>query len=357
VRNAQPRADQSSSPAAQPRAGAAAQPAKPASPEDDELESALLEFDPTSTDVSAVFVQAQTVSGEPSGTFETIILSSEDAESEESSREQSGRELAETDEVEAAFEFELDDATALEPPPPARPPTARSAGPARESEPPSLEAPEDSEADAVAAAQLEPPVRAITGSQRLSGAMGALFGADSAPGVPPWASANRVLLGLCAALAVLLGIQVLHHFRSDLAEGSFLSRPLAAVYGALGMPITPRWDVSAYEVRQLGAFAGPKGSNALTVRASIKNTGQRAQPLPLLRITVQDRFGNRVAARDVPPSAYRVGAQRDLAPGQRVDAEIAFVDPGANVVGFDIDACLLEGASRIVCSNDLSALR
>jgi hypothetical protein len=91
------------------------------------------------------------------------------------------------------------------------------------------------------------------------------------------------------------------------------------------------------------------------VRASVKNGGHQAQPMPLLRVTLQDRFGNRIAARDVAPGNYlprAIPAASFLSAGQRIDAEMAFVDPGANAVGFEIDACLPAPAGGIACAND-----
>ena len=170
--------------------------------------------------------------------------------------------------------------------------------------------------------------------------------------------AQRLLHTVVAALAVLLGAQVIHHYRAALAEVEWLRPPLTAIYAALGMPLEPRWDVAAYEVHQLGAIAGADQAGGLIVRASIKNTAAQPQPLPLLRVTLQDRFGNHVAARDVPPRSY-LPAKRSrsayLAPGQRVDAEVQLVDPGASAVGFEIDACLAEGAGRVSCANDASS--
>ena len=46
-----------------------------------------------------------------------------------------------------------------------------------------------------------------------------------------------------------------------------------------------------------------------------------------------------------PPSSF-------LAGGQRIDAEMGFVDPGANAVGFEIDACLPARGGGIACAND-----
>jgi len=169
---------------------------------------------------------------------------------------------------------------------------------------------------------------------------------------------QRLLHTVVAVLAVLLGAQVIHHYRVALAEVQWLRPPLTAIYAALGMPLEPRWDVAAYEVHQLGAIAGADQAGGLIVRASIKNTAAQPQPLPLLRVTLQDRFGNHVAARDVPPRSYlpaKSSRSAYLAPGQRVDAEVQLVDPGASAVGFEIDACLADGAGRVSCANDASS--
>ena len=163
--------------------------------------------------------------------------------------------------------------------------------------------------------------------------------------------------GAVLALLVLLA-QILDHNRDDLAADPRFNSALTAFYGALGVQLVPRWDLRAYDVRQLGASADPAGSGLITVRASVKNAGRQAQPLPLLRVTLQDRFGNRIAARDVAPRFYVPHTMPDssyLAGGQRIDAEMGFVDPGTNAVGFEIDACLPARGGGVTCANDLAA--
>src|SRR5262249_44659280 len=54
-------------------------------------------------------------------------------------------------------------------------------------------------------------------------------------------------------LALLLTIQIVHHYRHDLATNPTLNGPLTSIYAVLGIPLVPRWDLNAYEVRQLGA--------------------------------------------------------------------------------------------------------
>jgi predicted Zn finger-like uncharacterized protein len=156
---------------------------------------------------------------------------------------------------------------------------------------------------------------------------------------------------------LLLTAQIVNHYRDELAATPRFGRPLTTFYASLGVQLVPRWDLRAYDVRQLGAAADPAGRGLITVRASIKNAALQPQPLPLLRVTLQDRFGNRIAARDVAPRFYVPRTVPDssyLAGGQRIDVEMGFVDPGANAVGFEIDACLPASGGGITCANDLA---
>jgi predicted Zn finger-like uncharacterized protein len=158
-----------------------------------------------------------------------------------------------------------------------------------------------------------------------------------------------------AVLLLMLMAQIVHHYRHDLAANATFNGPLTSIYAVLGMPLVPRWDLGSYEVRQLGASTTTDAPTQITVRASVKNGAHQAQPMPLLRVTLQDRFGNRIASRDVPPQSYlprAIPTSSLLSAGQRIDAEMAFVDPGSNAVGFEIDACLPAPGGGISCAND-----
>ncbi|MGC1730629.1 MAG: DUF3426 domain-containing protein, partial [Steroidobacteraceae bacterium] len=158
-----------------------------------------------------------------------------------------------------------------------------------------------------------------------------------------------------AALLLLLAAQIVNHFRDALATHARLNRPLTALYAALGVSLRPQWDLHAYDVRQLGASVDPGSGAEITVRASIRNGGPQPQPLPLLRVTLEDRFGTPLASRDVSPRDYLPGAvpaSSFLAVDQRIDAEMAFVDPGSSAVGFEIDACLPSAGGAVACAHD-----
>jgi predicted Zn finger-like uncharacterized protein len=153
---------------------------------------------------------------------------------------------------------------------------------------------------------------------------------------------SRWLAG-SAVLGLLLVVQLVHANRQSIVRSPTLGPALGAIYASLGAELTPAWDVRAYELRQWGAASDPGSSGTLRVRASLLNGADHAQPYPLLRLTLQDRFGSEVATRALEPREYlhsEPGSNDLLGAGERIDAEIAIVDPGKDAVGFEIDVCL-----------------
>jgi predicted Zn finger-like uncharacterized protein len=173
--------------------------------------------------------------------------------------------------------------------------------------------------------------------------------------------------------ASLLGLallaQVVHRHRLQLASTGALQGPVTSFYRAIGDPITPQWDIGRYEVR-LQDIVADEAAGTLTLHASIRNSAERAQPAPMLRVALQDRFGHRIASRDLAPGEYLGAAANATAsaadprpagaapavpamigPNRRIDAEVAFVDPGGGAVGCELDVCLTNGAGAPVCAN------
>ncbi|MGH8181352.1 MAG: hypothetical protein ACRETR_10295, partial [Steroidobacteraceae bacterium] len=72
-------------------------------------------------------------------------------------------------------------------------------------------------------------------------------------------------------LVIALMLQIVNHYRDTLAANSTLRGPLSAVYAALGVKLAPRWDIHAYDVRQLGASVAGAAAGQIVVRASVKN--------------------------------------------------------------------------------------
>jgi predicted Zn finger-like uncharacterized protein len=160
---------------------------------------------------------------------------------------------------------------------------------------------------------------------------------------------------LVVPLVLLLMAQVVHHHRADLARHPQIGAPLQRLYGALGLTLRPDWNLHAYEVRQWGVVADPSQPGTLKVRASVKNLADFPQPYPLLKLVLEDRWGDQVRAREFEPSEYldpTIPPDRMLAPAQQTNASIAIVDPGPDAEGFRFDVCL-RGARGPVCAADV----
>jgi hypothetical protein len=75
----------------------------------------------------------------------------------------------------------------------------------------------------------------------------------------------------------------------------------------------------------------------------------------LLKLVLEDRWGEQVRARAFEPAEYLdalIAPERQLAPAQQATATIAIVDPGPDAEGFRCDVCL-RGAHGTVCAADL----
>jgi predicted Zn finger-like uncharacterized protein len=174
--------------------------------------------------------------------------------------------------------------------------------------------------------------------------------------VPPPRRAGWV--GGCAALVLLLAVQGVNHWRDALASSPLWSAPISRLYAGIGVPLDPHWNLATYDVRQQGAAADPSDSHIIHVRLSLANRARRAQPVPLLRLTLLDRYGKPIATRDLTPAEYWPAghvARTVLAPDERIDSEIALRDPAADSASFELDVCLKNSRGVVRCAGDTTA--
>jgi hypothetical protein len=172
-----------------------------------------------------------------------------------------------------------------------------------------------------------------------------------------------LLWGLGAlVLGIALVVQLTHHFRQDLARDPNVGPALRETYERLGTPLAPTWDLSAFRLQQWGAAEATPTADGMTVRASLRNGAAFAQPLPLLRLEFEDRFGGTVARRDFTPKEYLrdpAQATRMLPAGAATEAELAIVDIATDAVGYRLDVCL-PGAgahNEVLCAQQQTQAR
>ncbi|MGH8237543.1 MAG: DUF3426 domain-containing protein [Steroidobacteraceae bacterium] len=172
---------------------------------------------------------------------------------------------------------------------------------------------------------------------------------------PPRAPVPRVWKILLGPLVLLLAIQFVHTYRHSLARNPQLGRAIVGIYGAFGANLQPDWNLHAYEILQWHLGSDPALPGTLKVRANLKNAASFAQPYPLLKLVLEDRWGDRVREREFEPAEYldpSTAPDRLLGPAQQATATISIVDPGPDAEGFRFDVCL-RGSRGIVCAADV----
>src|SRR5579863_263652 len=286
-------------------------PAPPAAPTDEpeDIPDAALEFNPARTDVNAVFVEPPPNPqwAAATGSFKAMLAANQEPGTPEATQPpaEPPREEPSVDvEIDAAFlaamlhaesqdgakepprsvassapqpqELPPPPAAPPEPPqaPPAAPPAATGhhkmpatpaamtppAGTALAKTAPRHVAPHARPAQRAAA---QPAARAHPAASTVQEQQGALPAAGEetqiSPARAPFAAASERLAALspqvwrvALALGVLLLMaQIVNHYRDDLATNPRFYQPLTRVYGALGVRLTPHWDLHGYDVRQL----------------------------------------------------------------------------------------------------------
>jgi predicted Zn finger-like uncharacterized protein len=208
----------------------------------------------------------------------------------------------------------------------------------------------------IAAAQAEPPSSAEAGRFEDLPLPARRFRTESVeaeaelgPDRSPWStlawSAGSLLL------AIALAAQVVHHWRDTLARDARFGGVLRAAYAQVGLELPPSQDLAAFELRQLGV--DDRDAGRLVVRATLTNRATFTQPMPILRLQLEDRFGSMVAARDFEPSEYfpnGVSRTSALTPGATGEAELVLADPGPEAVGYRLDVCLRDPTGQLLCA-------
>ena len=168
----------------------------------------------------------------------------------------------------------------------------------------------------------------------------------------PQINAPRPQLPFAAWLSAVIVFTLLLVIQGLLANRDWLAAHASLVGGAASSGA----KLSAYQLRQWGVTGDPGAKGTLRVRASIMNTAAQRQPFPLLRVTLANRFGTRVAQREFEPSEYLGKSPAHLlAPGERADAILDILDPGKDAEGFEIDVCIRGAGKKPTCASDAAA--
>jgi predicted Zn finger-like uncharacterized protein len=157
-----------------------------------------------------------------------------------------------------------------------------------------------------------------------------------------------------ATLSLLLAIQLVHAYRVPLAENPRLGTLVSRTYATLDMPIEARRDLARIGVQRTEVTTHPLYDDVLMLSGAVVNEAPFAQALPVLRVRLEDRWGELVGHRLFEPAEYlRRPAQRGarFEPGQSLAIALEIVDPGSEAVGYAVEPCL-RGDGTLVCHGD-----
>ena len=185
--------------------------------------------------------------------------------------------------------------------------------------------------------------------------------------VPPWESeppeqsgdaAASILklpkrtIAIAALLVVALGTQLVHYNRDSIARHPSWGPRIQGIYSTLGSELYPNWSLESYRITGSEAVAGRTDKSALDIIANVTIAGDEAVSLPLVRIALQDRWGNAVASRVFKPNEYLgdfAAWPERLSPGTTIPVEISVADPGTDAHGYIIDICLPRRTAGLQC--------
>lgn len=176
---------------------------------------------------------------------------------------------------------------------------------------------------------------------------------DAENAEPPFGK-PRGMQAAVIALFVLLLVQVVHQSRDALATVPAFDSIISPVYQAIGMPLWPAWDVTAWRFEATRGIAD-ENNEQLTIRSRIGNTSGRPAPLPLLGVTLTDRFEEPVASRVVEPREYLTGdfdLQQPVEPGNTFQATISIKSPPEQATGFKLRVCYALSDRQLRCAID-----
>jgi hypothetical protein len=130
-----------------------------------------------------------------------------------------------------------------------------------------------------------------------------------------------------------------------------------SAYAAVGVAVTPNWDVHQYEILDWVASAEPntRGLGSLKITARIQNRGPLRQPFPSVQLQLKDRWEDAVGRRTFAPAEYlprNAALGRLMAPGETARAELEVIDPGPDAYGFELDVCVEVQPNELSCGND-----
>jgi hypothetical protein len=162
---------------------------------------------------------------------------------------------------------------------------------------------------------------------------------------------RRGMAAAAGVLVVILLVQVLHQSREALATIPAFNETVGPLYRAIGMPLSPTWDVTGWRFEARRDILD-EDADTLTVISRIGNTSDKPLPYPLVNISLTDRFEETIGTRTLDPADYLTNdldPSKMVRPGNNFTAVMTINSPSENATGYKLQACYRQPDARLRC--------
>ncbi|MGI9236041.1 MAG: DUF3426 domain-containing protein [Woeseiaceae bacterium] len=165
---------------------------------------------------------------------------------------------------------------------------------------------------------------------------------------------NRRMAAAAGFLAVLLVVQVLHQSREALATIPAFNDTVGPLYRAIGMPLSPAWDIRGFDFEATQPAPTEDGSGRQQIYSRIANTSDKALPYPLINVALVDRFEETIGSNTQDPGEYLpsgLDPGKLVEPGKTFNAVISVPSPAEGVTGYRLRLCYRLSDGMLSCKN------
>ena len=169
-------------------------------------------------------------------------------------------------------------------------------------------------------------------------------------------------LGMIAgmiALVLLLAVQVLHQSREALATIPAFNNFAGPLYRAIGMPLSPDWDVTGWRFEATRISAGEAdasdGSEDVMIFSRMGNNSDKPLPYPIIGISLTQRDEEPIGGFTLDPADYLpddLDPRKLVEPDNTFNAVMTIRSPSAEAASVRLRACYRKADGSLRCKDD-----
>jgi predicted Zn finger-like uncharacterized protein len=170
------------------------------------------------------------------------------------------------------------------------------------------------------------------------------------------------MIGGAVALVLLLTVQVLHQSREALATIPTFNSIASPLYRAIGMPLSPEWDITGWRFEATRHSIGatdeadsPAGGEDVMIFSRVGNNSDKPLPYPIIGVSLTDRYEEPIGGFTLDPADYLpddLDPRKLVEPGNTFNAVMTIRSPSAEAASFRLRACYRNADGSLRCKDD-----